>query len=63
MNKEAHRQQTLDWYVKLAQSPGWKEYVWSQVQDIAKQHSDMHADLPARLVAAMKALATTTNKS
>ena len=56
LNPTEHRQATLDWYVQLAQAPGWKEYAWAQVKDIAMQHSDLHHDLPARLVAAMKAI-------
>ena len=54
-NPAEHRQQTLDWYVKLAQAPGFKEHVWHQVKAIAKEHPDLHSDLPDRLVAAMKA--------
>jgi len=54
-DKDQHRQQTLDWYVWLSQQPGFKAHAWSQVQLIAREHRDLHHDLPARLVAAMQA--------
>ena len=58
MNYEQHKADTLAWYVKLAQLPGWKEYVWAQVKATALEHPDTHGDLPARLTAAMQAQAT-----
>ena len=53
-NEQQHRQETLDWYVHLAELPEWKAYVWARVTAIAKD-SPMHHDLPARLVAAVQA--------
>ena len=53
-NETQHRQQTLDWYLHLAELPEWKAYVWARVNEIARD-SQIHHDLPARLVAAVKA--------
>ena len=53
-DEQQHRQETLDWYVHLAELPGWKQYVWNAVKVFAK-NSPMHHDLPDRLVAAVKA--------
>ena len=54
-NETQHRQQTLDWYLHLAELPAWKAYVWARVNEIAQEHPAMHHDLPSRLVAAVRA--------
>ena len=47
-------------YIRLASIPGWKEYVWHRVNELAKQHPSQYADLPPRLVEAMRNLASGT---
>lgn len=51
---ETTLQKMLDWYVHLAQAPGWKDYVWQRVKEMARDHPDLYRDLPALLVAKMK---------
>lgn len=41
----------LDWYVYLAQQPGWSAYVWRQVNDMAKEHPWLYWRLPELLTA------------
>ena len=42
-------------YTSLAQSEGWKPYVWDKVQKMAAQNPDIYGELPKRLVAEMNA--------
>ena len=41
-------------YTQLAESPGWKAYVWHQVQQMARDDPQTFGTLPALLVKAMK---------
>lgn len=45
---------TLAWYAHLASQPGWKAYVWQQVQELERAHPAMFSGLPEALKAAMK---------
>jgi hypothetical protein len=47
-------QAALEWYAHLAKQAGWEEYVWRQVNDLAKRYPDTFGDLPKLLTAAMK---------
>lgn len=51
--------QAVKWYSHLASQPGWKEYVWRQVQDMAREYPALFADLPELLTAEMKTRAET----
>lgn len=44
----------LEWYTHLARQPGFKEYVWHRVQEMAREHPSVFQDLPALLTEAMK---------
>jgi hypothetical protein len=46
--------EVLEWYVHLASQPGWKEYVWHQVNELAKEHPSAFRDLPAELTQEMR---------
>ena len=45
---------TVAWYVSLAKQPGWKEYVWRQVNDMAKE-DQLWEMLPADVLKGVKA--------
>lgn len=49
-----HYAQTLAHYVTLAQAPGWRQYVWHQVNELAKIRE--YASLPAQVTQAVKSL-------
>lgn len=49
-------QKMLEWYVHLAQAPGWKDYVWRRVKEMAQDYPDLYSELPALLVARMKTI-------
>lgn len=46
--------QALEWYTHLARQPGFREYVWHRVQEMAREHPSVFGDLPAMLTEAMK---------
>lgn len=46
---------TLQHYINLASSPGWKDYAWQAVKQLASQQPSLYKDLPAQLTAAMLA--------
>ena len=50
-----HYAATLAHYVTLAQAPGWRQYVWHQVTELAKIRE--YAALPAQVTQAVKSLA------
>jgi hypothetical protein len=52
-NLENFYERTLDWYVQLAAHPGWKGYVWHRVNELAREHPALFADLPDQLTARM----------
>ena len=49
-----HYSETLAHYVTLAQAPGWRQYVWHQVNELAKM--PVYAALPAQVTQAVKSL-------
>lgn len=50
---QAHQQEMLDWYTKLAKNPGWKAYAWHRVNEMAVENPEIHAGLPAKLLEAV----------
>ena len=49
-----HYSETLAHYVTLAQAPGWRQYVWHQVTELAEIRE--YASLPAQVTQAVKSL-------
>lgn len=41
--------ESFAWYSQLAQKPGWSAYVWDRAQEMAKEHPELFARLPAML--------------
>lgn len=54
MDLNSHREQLLTEYVALAREPGWKNYVWARVKQLARDPCGLYADFEERLTAAMK---------
>lgn len=40
--------------IKLARTPGWKEYTWHRAKELDADASGLHRGIAADLVAAMK---------
>lgn len=51
---QCHYSETLAHYVMLAQAPGWRQYVWHQVTELAKSRE--YAAMPAQVTQAVKSL-------
>lgn len=51
---EAHQACVLAHYLRLAANPGWRQYVWRRVQEMARECPDLYAALPTDLTQAMK---------
>lgn len=47
-------QQALEWYAELARTPGWKEYTWHRVKELARDHPSVFWRLPELLVQEMQ---------
>jgi hypothetical protein len=43
----------LAWYTQLAGTPGWREYAWRRVNDMARDYPAVFGDLPRLLTEAM----------
>lgn len=54
-NFSAHYAETLAHYTRLAQVPGWRQFVWHEVTELAKSRD--YRDLPAELTQAVKSAA------
>lgn len=52
-NLENFTERVLEWYAHLAAQPGWRVYVWHRVNQMAMDHPELFADLPAQLTARM----------
>lgn len=46
--------ETLDWYIRLAQEPGWKGQAWNSACALAKEHPSIYGELPRLLTDAME---------
>lgn len=53
MNFESHIETVFAWYCSLARIPGWKDYTWHRIKELAKT-DPMYESLPQRLVERMK---------
>lgn len=51
---QAHSEQTLAHYIRLGASPGWKEYVWKRVNDLARMDPTLYGELPAKVTLALR---------
>jgi hypothetical protein len=40
-NPQAIYKETLEWHLKLALNPGWKEYIWHSIQQINNDPSGL----------------------
>ena len=47
--------QAVQWYAQLAGTPGWREYVWHRVNEMARDFPLVFGQLPELLTAEMKA--------
>lgn len=54
MDFTSHRESLLAHYVALAQEPGWKNYAWVRVKELARDPTGLYADFEQRLTEAMK---------
>lgn len=50
-NSQAIYQETLKYYVELAQKPGWKAYVWKEIQDMDIDHSGLFTGIKSDFLA------------
>lgn len=41
-------------YAALAKTPGWREYTWDRVKEIARDCPELYRDLPQQLAEKMK---------
>ena len=53
-NSQAIYQETLKYYVELAQKPGWKAYVWKEIQDMDNDPSDLYKGIKQDFLTAME---------
>ena len=56
MNFAEHQARVLAHYVALAAHPGWRQYTWARVQQMASECPELYSALPADLTKAMKQL-------
>jgi hypothetical protein len=47
-------EKVLAHYVGLAKEPGWKQYVWGRINDLATEHPETYGELPKLLTEAMR---------
>jgi hypothetical protein len=57
----AHFYRQLDHLVRLASTPGWKEYAWARAKELERQ-SAMWAGIAQALTAEMQAINETRSK-
>ena len=46
MLRDLELKEATDHYTYLAKLPGWKQYVWQQINDMATETPDLYAELP-----------------
>ena len=46
MLRDLELKEATDHYTYLAKLPGWKQYVWQQINDMATENPDLYAELP-----------------
>jgi hypothetical protein len=58
---EQHEHEIFNHYIQLAQKPGWKPYVWHQVQELERKSSKtgLHQGIQNRFVAEMQRINAT----
>lgn len=54
---ESQPQQLLDHYTRLAALPGWREYVWARVKELARDCPELYGSFPALVTPALKSSA------
>ena len=51
---QAHYAQILAHYARLAAHPGWKQYAWQRVQQMARECPELYGTLPQELTLAVR---------
>lgn len=46
---QLHRKVMLAHYLRLVQVPGWRDYVWHRVNELAKADQRFYGDFPAQV--------------
>ena len=44
--RDLELKEATDHYSDYAKLPGWKKYVWKQINDMAAENPDLYAELP-----------------
>lgn len=52
-NPQAHRAALLQHYITMAQQPGWREYTWHRIKQMARDNPELYADFPTRITDAL----------
>ena len=53
MNLQQQQMDLLAHYVRLAQNPGWKHYVWNRVKEMARECPELYGSFPQLLTDCM----------